>query len=197
MTPSASRALLLTAALGVVLAACGANGPDSTGAPSTGAANVQGGCTLTPTPGGDDLCTSVQLQLVRGGLKVGDIERGTGAAAQAGETLTVQYTGWLDSNDQLFDTSRRSGRQPFTFVLGRGEVIKGWDQGLVGMRVGGKRRLVIPPALAYGSAGRSPIPPNATLIFDIELVSAAPSTPTAQPTSLPTAAASPTPTPHP
>jgi FKBP-type peptidyl-prolyl cis-trans isomerase len=104
-----------------------------------------------------------------------DLTVGTGAEATAGKLLTVNYTGWLydasqtDGKGQQFDSS--IGRGPFTFTLGAGMVIGGWDQGLVGMKVGGKRRLVIPPELAYGAAGRSPtIPGNATLVFDVDLL---------------------------
>lgn len=97
-----------------------------------------------------------------------DIVVGEGAPAVAGDSLTVHYIGSLE-NGQVFENSYESG-QPFTFRLGAGTVIRGWDQGLVGMRVGGKRRLTIPPSLAYGSQGRPPIPGNATLIFEIELL---------------------------
>ena len=104
-----------------------------------------------------------------------DLRVGTGIEATAGRRITVNYTGWLystsapDNKGQQFDSS--VGRAPFEFPLGAGQVIRGWDQGVVGMRVGGQRRLVIPPALGYGAAGSGPIPPNATLIFDIELLS--------------------------
>jgi len=95
---------------------------------------------------------------------------GTGTQAFAGNRITVAYTGWL------YDGARPEGKgtqfdsnTSYSFVLGTGAVIRGWDQGVPGMRVGGQRRLVLPPELAYGSAGRSPIPPNATLVFDITL----------------------------
>jgi len=94
---------------------------------------------------------------------------GTGAEAKAGDTVTVNYVGMLP-NGQVFDASANHG-QAFSFQLGAGQVIPGWDQGLVGMKEGGKRRLIIPPDLAYGSRGAgNVIPPNATLIFDVELV---------------------------
>jgi FKBP-type peptidyl-prolyl cis-trans isomerase FkpA len=107
-----------------------------------------------------------------------DLKVGTGATAAAGQTLTVNYTGWLydasktDNKGTQFDSSLSAGRTPFQFVLGAGQVIKGWDQGLVGMKIGGSRRLIIPPDLGYGSSGSGPIPPNATLVFDIDLLSA-------------------------
>jgi len=103
-----------------------------------------------------------------------DIVVGTGTVASAGRRLTVNYTGWLydptrpEQKGQQFDTS--TGRTPFSFTLGAGQVIRGWDQGVVGMRVGGQRRLVIPPELGYGSSGSGPIPGNATLVFDVELL---------------------------
>ena len=99
-----------------------------------------------------------------------DLVVGTGATANTGSVATVTYNGWL------YDTSKVDGKGTFfdggtgfTFTLGAGSVIAGWDQGVVGMRVGGQRRLIIPPDLAYGSSGRAPIPPNATLVFDITL----------------------------
>lgn len=102
-------------------------------------------------------------------LKVEDLTVGTGDEAVAGKTVTVHYTGWL-VDGTMFDSSVTSG-QPFQFVLGQGYVIPGWDQGVAGMKVGGKRRLTIPPALGYGEAGAGGvIPPNATLVFDVELL---------------------------
>ena len=103
------------------------------------------------------------------GLIIADKVVGTGPAAQSGDTVTVNYTGWLQSNGKKFDSSLDRG-EPFPFTLGNGDVIKGWDEGVVGMKVGGKRELIIPPDLAYGADGQGPIPPNATLIFDIEMV---------------------------
>lgn len=107
-----------------------------------------------------------------------DLVVGTGAEAVSGSRIRVNYTGWLynaarpDQKGGQFDTS--AGREPLTFTLGVGQVIAGWDQGLIGMKVGGQRRLVIPPSLGYGGARQGPIPANATLIFDIELLEVLP-----------------------
>jgi FKBP-type peptidyl-prolyl cis-trans isomerase len=103
------------------------------------------------------------------GLEYWEVKKGTGALAQAGKKVSVQYTGWLTDGKE-FDSSRDIG-DPIQFVLGKDRVIKGWEEGIAGMKVGGKRQLRIPPALGYKEAGfGSSIPPNATLIFDVELV---------------------------
>jgi peptidylprolyl isomerase len=103
------------------------------------------------------------------GLKYWDIKEGTGAAAVKGQIVKVHYTGWLTTGKK-FDSSVDAGR-PFSFKLGAGNVIKGWDEGVAGMKVGGKRQLRIPPDLAYGDRGYpGVIPPNSTLIFDVELL---------------------------
>ena len=105
----------------------------------------------------------------RSGLKYTDIEAGTGAIARTGQKAKVHYTGWL-KNGQKFDSSL-DRREPFEFTLGAGMVIKGWDEGVAGMKVGGKRRLEIPPSLGYGARGAAGvIPPNADLIFEVELL---------------------------
>jgi peptidylprolyl isomerase len=104
------------------------------------------------------------------GVEYWDIVVGTGAPAVKGKPVTVHYTGWLASSGKKFDSSVDRG-QPFVFKLGAGEVIQGWDDGVAGMKVGGKRQLRIPPDLGYGIHGAGGvIPPNATLIFDVELV---------------------------
>lgn len=103
------------------------------------------------------------------GLKYVDQVVGTGASPQPGKTVTVHYTGTLE-NGTKFESSRDKGT-PYSFVIGQGKVIKGWDEGLMTMKVGGKRKLIIPSKLGYGPAGRPPsIPPNSTLLFDIELL---------------------------
>ena len=110
-------------------------------------------------------------------LEITDRVAGDGAEAEAGKTVTVHYTGWLHSTDQpegkgeKFDSSR-DRNQPFSFRLGAGQVIAGWDEGVAGMKVGGQRTLVIPPDKGYGAHGAGGvIPPNATLVFDVELLS--------------------------
>jgi peptidylprolyl isomerase len=104
------------------------------------------------------------------GLTIIDAKEGTGLTAQAGDAVTVQYTGTFKDGTK-FDSSYDAGK-PFQFMLGKHQVIPGWDEGVAGMKVGGKRQLIIPPNLAYGETGTpgGPIPPNATLYFDIELV---------------------------
>lgn len=103
-----------------------------------------------------------------------DVRVGVGAAAANGNTLVVNYTGWLydstkpENKGLQFDSS--AGRTPLEFILGQGQVIAGWDQGLLGLRVGGLRRLIIPPSLGYGGARQGPIPANAGLVFDVELL---------------------------
>jgi len=110
------------------------------------------------------------------GLTMIDQKVGTGAEAKAGSTVTVHYTGWLqdpgakEQKGHKFDSSR-DRNEPFSFPLGAGKVIKGWDQGVAGMKIGGQRTLIIPPELGYGERGAGGvIPPNATLIFDVELL---------------------------
>ncbi len=102
-------------------------------------------------------------------LKIEEIKIGTAQVAEKGKKITVHYEGWL-TNGKKFDSSRDRG-DPFTFLLDAGQVIRGWDEGVVGMKVGGIRRLTIPPEMAYGSRGvGNIIPPNSTLIFEIELL---------------------------
>ena len=107
------------------------------------------------------------------GLQITDTKAGTGAEARKGQTVTVHYTGWLYNNGQQgakFDSSR-DRNDPFKFPLGSGMVIKGWDEGVAGMKVGGQRTLIIPPEMGYGARGAGGvIPPNATLKFDVELL---------------------------
>jgi FKBP-type peptidyl-prolyl cis-trans isomerase FkpA len=139
------------------------------------------GCGGEPTPGGQTsgdptkvtYAPELGVDLTRmerreSGLYVEELQPGTGDAASVGRPVTVHYTGWLPSGAQ-FDSSR--ARSPYSFTLGRGTVIAGWDEGLVGMKVGGVRKLVIPSSLAYGETGNRSIPPNSVLIFDVELIS--------------------------
>jgi peptidylprolyl isomerase len=117
----------------------------------------------------DPLKDATNLTTTPSGLKYQDLKPGEGATPQAGQTVVVHYTGWL-TDGKKFDSSVDRG-QPFKFRLGQGMVIKGWDEGLSTMKVGGKRKLVIPPELGYGPRGAGGvIPPNATLVFDVELL---------------------------
>ncbi len=126
-------------------------------------------CDPGPPPGG----SVAELQRI-------DEKQGTGAIATAGSDVTVHYTGWLydekakDHHGQVFDSSVSRG-EPFTFLLGAGQVIRGWDDGVAGMKVGGKRTLLIPAAFGYGRGGAgSAIPPNASLVFEVELLDVKP-----------------------
>ena len=115
-----------------------------------------------PAVSGEPITTGSGLQFI-------DIEQGKGEAPKASQTIVVHYTGWLESDGTKFDSSVDRGT-PFSFTIGEGGVIRGWDEGLATMQVGGKRRLIIPPDLAYGKSGQGAIPPDATLIFDVELL---------------------------
>ena len=117
----------------------------------------------------DDFEVSGVPQATGTGLQVVEILAGTGPEARSGQEVSVHYTGWL-TNGTKFDSSRDRG-QPFQFTIGVGQVIKGWDEGVLSMKVGGKRKLMIPAALGYGARGAGGvIPANATLMFDVELL---------------------------
>jgi len=159
---SLGMVLVLGICLTVALAACGDGGEEEASPtptetePPTG---VEGG---PPAVSGEPIITETGLQYI-------DIVVGTGDSAQSGQTVEVHYTGWL-ADGTKFDSSRDRG-QPFSFVLGAGRVIAGWDEGVADMKVGGERRLIIPPELGYGESGYPPvIPANAQLIFDVELL---------------------------
>jgi len=116
----------------------------------------------------EDFDATGTVQTTGSGLQYIDLQEGSGPVATSGRNATVHYTGWLTDGGK-FDSSRDRG-QPFTFALGRGQVISGWDEGVAGMKVGGRRKLIIPAELGYGSRGAGSIPPGATLVFSVELV---------------------------
>jgi peptidylprolyl isomerase len=129
---------------------------------------------VTPSSGERNIGTKPKIPKASGAaptsLKVEDLIEGNGAAAKDGDKLSVRYVGNLYDNNKEFDSSWKRGKAPFQFTLGQGQVIPGWDQGLLGMKVGGRRRLTIPADLAYGAQGQPPtIPPNAPLVFDVDL----------------------------
>jgi peptidylprolyl isomerase len=167
------RALLLIAAALVALipAGCGGSGgAKDTGPSSPPKTETQAG-SLKPT---GELAHKPKVAVPSGPapkkLEIKDIVKGKGPAAKDGDPLSVQYVGVLYKNGKEFDSSWSRGAQPFQFQLGGGQVIPGWDQGVKGMRVGGRRQLIIPAKLAYGAQGQPPtIPPNAPLVFVIDL----------------------------
>lgn len=120
--------------------------------------------------GGDDDSSPTSPSTDSAPFSQTDLRAGTGTEATTGRRLTVNYAGWLYSASAAENKGRQFDAGTFAFTLGAGQVIRGWDQGFTGMRVGGLRRLVIPPDLAYGSQGQGSIPPNATLVFDVELL---------------------------
>jgi len=129
------------------------------------------GCDRAPAPTAATSATSAAPAVA---FQKIDTVPGAGKEAVAGATAVVNYTGWLYApgteslRGQQFDSS--AGRSPFSFQLGAGQVIRGWDEGVQGMKVGGKRTLILPPEMGYGAGGAGPIPPNASLIFDVELL---------------------------
>ena len=170
------RLIVLTAALAAGgLAGCGSSAaPGVQQAPSGGATQASvPKTTSTPTSGplSQKPTITVPTTPPPTTLQTKDLVTGTGKTAQAGSTITVNYVGVLYQNGKEFDSSWKRN-QPFTTQLATGKVIDGWVKGIAGMKVGGRRELIIPPAQAYGKAGSPPtIPPNSTLIFDVDLLS--------------------------
>lgn len=147
---------LVCLALLVVVAGCGPKGERVS---ATGGFSAELGIDTTA------------LTKTESGLRYVDVAKGQGEEAGPGRTATVHYTGWLPSGKK-FDSSR-DRNEPFSFTIGAQQVIAGWDEGVAGMRVGGRRKLVIPPELGYGASGAPPdIPPNSILVFDVELLDA-------------------------
>lgn len=166
-----SSIVLVLSALALAAAGCGDDEKDATTTPTEPTATTP----TTPEPAVAPTRSKPKVDIPKGEppkeLEVKDLIEGEGPAAKAGDPLTVNYVGVLYSNGKEFDNSFDRG-QPLPLQLGAGQVIPGWDKGLVGMQVGGRRRLIIPPEDAYGSAGQPPtIPRNATLVFIVDLQS--------------------------
>jgi peptidylprolyl isomerase len=163
--------LILLAGLALVAAGCG-GGSDSSSSESTASTSSE---SSSPESSSSAKKTKPKVTVPKGAppkeLEIKEIEEGTGAEAKAGDEISVQYIGVGYESGKEFDSSWSRGAEPFTFGLGAGQVIPGWDQGVEGMKVGGRRELIIPPELAYGEAGSPPvIGPNETLIFVIDLL---------------------------
>ena len=128
------------------------------------------GIALSPALSGPAKVKKDDYKTTKSGLKYAILKQGEGQEAKKGHRVSVHYTGWLQEGEKKFDSSYDRG-EPFEFQLGAGRVIKGWDEGIQGMKVGEKRQLIIPPKLGYGGKGAGGvIPPKATLIFDVELI---------------------------
>ena len=188
-----TKTLCALAAVTVSIAGCGGAPEPSQQAPAEQApsSSAQGASTSAPTSQtaavdktadkpAPNAPSAPKVAPANPGFTRTDLQVGTGREAQKGKSVSVHYTGWLYDPTQpgmkgrMFDSSKQRGQ--FDFVLGVGQVIPGWDQGFDGMKIGGRRRLIIPPSLAYGvdGAGGGIIPPNATLIFEMELLDVAP-----------------------
>jgi peptidylprolyl isomerase len=184
------RILAALAATALVLSACGSSTKESEAdkfartaeqqaktqakAPAATTPAAPTATKVPPSSGERSIATKPKIPKASGAaptsLKVEDLIEGKGAAAKSGDKISVRYVGVLFNNNKEFDSSWKRGKAPFQVTLGQGQVIPGWDQGLVGMKVGGRRRLTIPPDLAYGAQGQPPsIPANSTLIFDVDL----------------------------
>jgi peptidylprolyl isomerase len=181
--------LLALAATALALAACGSSASESDADKFAQKAEQQAktqtavadtatkpptATKVSPSSGESDIATKPKIPKASGAapkeLKVEDLIEGKGAAAKSGDKVSVRYVGVLFNNNKEFDSSWKRGKAPFELTLGQGSVIAGWDQGLLGMKVGGRRRLTIPPDLAYGAQGQPPtIPANSTLVFDVDL----------------------------
>ena len=165
----------IVVALAVAIAGCAGTSAKGTGTSQSSTATTTTTTSTSSTSStsaeASTTVSSAQEVTMPSGLKYQDLKVGDGTIAESGMTASVHYTGWLTDGTK-FDSSVDSGR-PFSFRLGAGQVIRGWDEGVKGMRVGGKRKLTVPPDLGYGQAGTpgGPIPPNATLVFDVELIS--------------------------
>jgi FKBP-type peptidyl-prolyl cis-trans isomerase len=155
--------VLLTVFAVLTLAGCASAPPSAPPAASGAVAPAPPARPASPAPLVKEITTF-------SGLRYVDLLVGDGPIAEEGMTVAVHYTGWL-ADGTKFDSSRDRGDRPFTFQLGAGQVIRGWDEGVKGMRVGGKRKLTIPPDLGYGERGAGGvIPPNATLVFEVEFM---------------------------
>ena len=181
MSTTRKWALTLFCAVALVAFGCERSGerattaPTATRAPAAIATAVMKPTAAAPTAGAETgaaapgAAGTEETVTTASGLSYVDIKQGTGASPKTGQTAVVHYTGWL-TDGKKFDSSRDRGT-PFRFRVGQGQVIKGWDEGVATMQVGGVRKLTIPPQLGYGAAGAGGvIPPNATLVFEVELI---------------------------
>jgi peptidylprolyl isomerase len=171
--------LMLTTAMCLACCSHPAGDPAATASTATDTTTTAAAATSAPQSApapapapasGDTFAMPAKLETTPSGLKYSIDQPGTGATPQPGQTVTVHYTGWL-TDGHKFDSSRDRGA-PYEFAIGQGQVIKGWDEGVASMKVGEKRTLVIPPDLGYGPSGYGRIPPNATLVFKLELLGA-------------------------
>jgi peptidylprolyl isomerase len=164
--------LILFACLALAVAGCGGSDDSSSSESTASASNESTSSESTSTAKKTKPKVTVPKGAPPKKLEIKEIEEGSGAEAKAGDEVSVQYVGVGYESGKEFDSSWSRGAEPFTFGLGAGQVIPGWDQGVEGMKVGGRRELTIPPELAYGEAGSPPaIGPNETLIFVIDLLS--------------------------